>query len=90
MIYVDIILKDKEKIEVLESVVSVDIHIVDKGEQGKQGEKPVKGKDYWTEEDKEEIKKEIEESIGSGLSFEIADKDRIGETKNNSIIFVKR
>lgn len=90
MIYVDIILKDKEKIEVLESVVSVDIHIVDKGEQGKQGEKPVKGKDYWTEEDKEEIKKEIEESIGSGLSFEIADKERIGETKNNSIIFVKR
>ncbi len=90
MIYVDIILKDKEKIEVLDSVISVDVHIVDKGEQGKQGEKPVKGKDYWTEEDKEQIKKEIEETIGSGLSFEIVDKDKVGETENNTIIFVKR
>ncbi len=37
----------------------------DRGEKGEKGDSPVKGVDYWTEEDKQEIQNEFKEYVNT-------------------------
>ena len=55
MICIDVILRS-ENIECIDNPVNYNIHITDRGEDGRT---PIKGEDYWTEKDIEEIKREI-------------------------------
>lgn len=44
----------------------IDLKVKAQGKDGKDGKTPVRGVDYWTDEDKAEIKKYVDDAILNG------------------------
>lgn len=44
----------------------IDLKVPAKGKDGKDGKTPIRGVDYWTDADKDEIKQWVEDAILNG------------------------
>ena len=73
----------------IESQSFVDTGVKSKGEDGEDGEVPVKGVDYWTEEDKQEIINEIPGGVVDQSFDQASENAQSGKAVNEAISGIK-